>query len=308
MTPSRALIPLLLLLLLAGCAAFRPQVAPPAAAARQTAGNLPPLGPGRVLAPGIRVHEVSLPRAPRPMKVWVYLPDDGRTTPLPAVLIAPAGTRLFHGMELGDGDRPEHLPYVRAGFAVVAYELDGPLGDNLTDAQVLAAAQAFKNAEAGVANARAALAYVRAKAPRIDPERVYTAGHSSAATTSLLVAQRVPGIRGCIAFAPVAYLEPRLGEDVITLFERFIPGYRQFIRGSSPSQNAASLRCPTFLFHAADDSNVPVQESEQFAALLKRTNPKVTFVRVPTGNHYDSMIRQGIPAAIQWLRTQEMGK
>ena len=42
-------------------------------------------------------------------------------------------------------------------------------------------------------------------------------------------------------------------------------------------------------------------ESARFAADLKRTNPRVTFVEVPRGGHYDSMIREGIPKAIEWF-------
>jgi hypothetical protein len=39
-----------------------------------------------------------------------------------------------------------------------------------------------------------------------------------------------------------------------------------------------------------------------FAADLRKTNVQATFVRVPTGNHYDSMVKEGIPQAIQWLK------
>jgi hypothetical protein len=34
--------------------------------------------------------------------------------------IAHAGALLYHGITLAEGDRPEHLPYVRAGFAIIA--------------------------------------------------------------------------------------------------------------------------------------------------------------------------------------------
>ena len=46
---------------------------------------------------------------------------------------------------------------------------------------------------------------------------------------------------------------------------------------------------------------VRATESARFAESLKRTNPQVTYVEVPRGGHYDSMIRDGIPKAIEWL-------
>jgi dipeptidyl aminopeptidase/acylaminoacyl peptidase len=70
---------------------------------------------------------------------------------------------------------------------------------------------------------------------------------------------------------------------------------------SSPLTNVAKLRCPLFLFHADDDTVVPVRETAAFAEELQQTNSRVTFVRVPKGNHYGSMIQQGIPHAIDWL-------
>jgi len=35
---------------------------------------------------------------------------------------------------------------------------------------------------------------------------------------------------------------------------------------------------------------------------LKKTNPRVTFVRGTHGDHYDSMISEGVPQAIRWLQ------
>jgi dipeptidyl aminopeptidase/acylaminoacyl peptidase len=251
---------------------------------------------------------VLLRRGGAPSRLWIYLPERPATAKLPCLLIAPAGTPLFHGMALGDGDRPEHLPYVKAGYAVVAYELDGPLRDNAPEREVIAAARAFQRSEAGVENARAAIRYLRERVPAIDPNRIYPAGHSSAGTLSLLVAERLPGIRGCIAYAPVAAVPARLGEEAVATLDRVLPGYRVFLQQSSPDTHAARLRCPTFLFHADDDNNVPRQEVTDFATLLRRTNPRVTLVNVPAGGHYDSMIRQGIPLAIQWLQRLPPGE
>jgi dipeptidyl aminopeptidase/acylaminoacyl peptidase len=217
------------------------------------------------------------------------------------VFIAPAGTRLFHGNSLSEDAQPEHLPYVKAGFAVVAYEIDGDLVEKPTDAQVFVAARMFKDAEAGLVNVRGAIDYVIAKVPAIDPQRLYTAGHSSAATLSLLVAENEPRIKACIAYAPVTDLQTWLPNELISALGRALPDYPFFLNKSSPITGVSRLRCPLFLFHADDDSVVPVEVSVNFAKLASQNNPSVKFVRATHGDHYDSMIDEGVPAAIQWL-------
>ena len=266
-------------------------------------GLTPPgLGQGRRLEPGVIFHEVKLPGRGAASKLWVYLPEGQAGTKIPCVLIAPAGSRLFHGNALGEGDRPEHLPYVRAGFAVVAYELDGPVGDDESADALLAAALLFKKAEAGLVNARAALDYALANIPNIDPARIYTAGHSSAATTSLHVAEREPRIKACVAYAPVTNVEKYLGEKALAGLSSVMPDYREFIKRTSPHAGVENLRCPLFLFHAEDDENVPIAESVEFAGEVSKHNPNVTFVRAAEGGHYDSMLHEGVPKAIEWLK------
>lgn len=258
----------------------------------------------RVVKQGIRFEEVALPRENgKAGKLWVYLPDPLPQKKIGCVVIAPAGTRLFHGIGLGEGDRAEHLPYARAGFAVVAYEIDGPLeGEQPIPGQVSDAGRAFVQADAGLANAQAALLYVATRLPMVDPNRLYVAGHSSAATLALTVAESEPTIRGCIAFSPCTDVEGRLGQDTLSELETSAPGMRSVLARTSPKNNAARLRCPLFLFHAKDDNNVPISESETFVSLVKQNNQLVKFVRAPSGGHYDGMISQGIPQAIQWLK------
>lgn len=262
---------------------------------------LPDLGKGQRLEPGIMFYEVKFP-GKGAHKLWVYLPEGPTQSKIPCVLIAPAGTRLFHGITLGEGDRPEHLPYVRAGFAVVAYEVDGPLAQNASGKAIFKAALEFKNAEAGLVNARAALDYALAKIPQIDPSRIYTAGHSSAGTISLLVAEREPRVRAAVAYAPASNVEKFLGEDKVAAFDSIIPDYREFLRRTSPYAGAKDLNCPLFLFHAEDDKVVAISYSEDFVKEVSSHNPSVTFVRVAKGGHFSAMSDEGIPKAIEWLK------
>jgi dipeptidyl aminopeptidase/acylaminoacyl peptidase len=265
----------------------------------------PELGPKQQIQAGIEFREATLQRGGVPMRVWYYQPDKA-AGPLALVLVPPAGSTLFAGMALADGDRREHYPYVKAGFAVVSFDIDGhvPNSPPPSDAVVLQGARAFRDARAGLANAQAALDFLAAKAPNIDPQRVYIAGHSSAATLALLAAEHEPRIKACAAFAPATDVEDRLAE-VIPLLDRALPGYREFLHFSSPGTHADKLQCPVFLFHARDDANVPVRDSTDFAALLRKTNPRVTLVTTPHGGHYDSMIREGIPKAIAWFQQRQ---
>ncbi len=169
----------------------------------------PPRGAGKIIQPGVRFFEV---RASGPtnvatmnMTAWVYLPE-GVHEPrsLPCVVIAPAGSIIITGMDLGDGDRAEHFPYIAAGYAVLAYSLDGH-ADNvsqLSDPRLPPACAQFAAARAGLSNAKAAIDWMVQNFPEIDSARLYTAGHSSAGTTALLLAENEPRIKACSAFAP----------------------------------------------------------------------------------------------------------
>jgi dipeptidyl aminopeptidase/acylaminoacyl peptidase len=128
---------------------------------------------------------------------------------------------------------------------------------------------------------------------------VYTAGHSSAATLSLLVAQEEPRVSACVAFAPVTDLLKFLGPGFTGAAP---PDYLDFLKRSSPLVGASKLRRPLFLFHAEDDTVVSVGESERFAEEVRKVNPAVTLVRAGSGGHYQPMVEQGIPQAIEWLR------
>lgn len=249
------------------------------------------------------VQEGDLQRGGRVTRVWIYRPRPLPTWSVPCVLIAPAGSHLFDGMALGEGDRLEHMSYVRAGMVVVAYELDGaiPNGQRPSDDALVRAAGEFMAAGAGIRNAQDALGYALATVPEIDPKRIYAAGHSSAATLALQLAQHDPRIAAVAAYAPCTDTEKRMG-SAVGEFDARIKGYRDFVRSYSPLRNAAQLRCPVFLFHAVDDDNVLVAESDAFVAAVRKTNPNVTYDRYPTGGHYEGMRTEGIPQAISWMK------
>ena len=295
-----------------GSAPLQPPAAPsqPPAASREQGVDADGersarVSPARVLEPGVLLHEMDVPVREHTSRAWVYLPRTPSATRLPCVLIAPAGTRGFHGMPLAEGDRPEHLPWVRAGFAVVAYELDGHLPDGASDEQVVEAVRRYVAAQGGYINAHNTLFHALRRFPAIDPKRVYAVGHSSAATMALYLAETYAPIRACVAFAPVCYLRERLGEDLVRTLDDQVPDFARVINFLDPKSHSGSLLCPTFLFHAADDANVPRAEIDRFLADTPPRNSRIKLVTVPSGGHYDSMIRVGIPGAIGWIRSLE---
>jgi dienelactone hydrolase/ribosomal protein S27E len=285
------------------------------AVAKAKVPSFPDLPAPRVLQPsGARVFFVDLARQPgngngpgERMKLRVYLPP-GNHPPksLGCILVAPAGTTLLHGNDMDDdNDHAETLPYVRAGYAVVFYSLDGPLNDprRSTDAEAAAAYREFKAAKAGVLNGRNALEFVLAKLPQVDYERIYCAGHSSAGTLSLLLAAHEPRIKGCIAYAPATDLEQRLKQVVDDpASRRAMPGLRDFVKRSSPKTHAEKIGCPIFIHHSRDDANEPFQSAESFVRRLRSYRKNVTFSISIRGGHYRSMLNPGIPRAIAWLK------
>ncbi len=256
----------------------------------------------------IELAELRLPGTPgqpgQGMNLYLYRPA-GSHEPhsLPCIFIAPAGASLVTGMGLGDGDRQEHYPWVHAGYAVVSYEIDGAVDlARATYADLQTGFKKFSAAAAGLTNARLAIRQAQASCPEIDPGQLFVAGHSSAATLALIVAENETNLRGCVAFAPVSDLPERAAAQK-EVFDR-IPGSAQFFQTCSPHLHAERLNCPLFLFHAADDDNVPVQQSQKFAADLQRLGKQVKLQLVPRGGHYQSMIAIGIPQAIAWVQTQ----
>lgn len=274
----------------------------------------PERGPSRYARPGVVMHEINLgptdgyPATPgHGGRLWLYLPEGFHAQQsLTCVLIAPAGSNLLTGKSLSADDQGEHIPYAQAGFAVMAYELDGPVDEDPSNARLFRGYAAFRGARGGLVNARNAMEYILAKVPEVHPQRIFAVGHSSAGTLALLYTAHDPRIHGCVAFA--ASSDTRAGfRELLNVpnIESRMVGLENFIKSTSPSTHEALIHCPVLLFHAHDDMTVPIAQSVDFHQRLQAHNRAVSLETVPTGNHYDSMIQKGIPLAIQWMRARE---
>jgi len=267
------------------------------------ASEMPALGKPAKYGKGVLKYEIDLPRDKPTNHVWVYLPDPMPKTKLPVILIAPPGTPLFLGNVMAPADEATHVPFALAGFAVLAYELDGyPGPERHSIREVLVEAHEFKESKAGLRNEQDALNFALAKVPNLDKERIYMVGHSSAGAHALLMTSQDPRIKACVAFAPVSEIANRMNQKTIAELENYIKGYRNFIKWESPDSHLSELKCPVFIFQAKDDPIVSVSMNEDFAKKLSKANKQVTLQLVEKGGHFDPMIQQGIPAAIKWLK------
>ena len=265
---------------------------------------------------GVEVGQLRLAAGNGPgesMELRIYRPGGSHAAAsLPCVLVAPAGTNLLSGSEIGALDEEayhfEALPYAKAGMMLVMYSIDGDIaeGDEEDVDKARAAYQSFRAAQAGVVNGRNALEFARARLPEVDPARIYSAGHSSAGSLSLLLGAHEPRLAGCIAYAPGTDLESWFADTIANPFAGMsYPGLREFGKKSSPKTHAGQLAIPVFLFHAAGDETVPVRDSRDFSSALKARGADVTYLEVPGGDHYESMIAEGIPAGIRWIKERK---
>jgi|GEM_PF-4692653 len=259
----------------------------------------------------IKVYELELSQgdsAGNPRQIWIYLPKERhRRSSLPCVIIAAAGSNLINGMKLAEGDRPEHLPYVKKGMAVVAISLDGAYKGNLdlndfNDPKFYNASGSYFKSRAGIQNARYALDLIDRRIPSIDMKRIYAVGHSSAGAFALLLAAHEPRIKKCVAMNAITDVEMRYKKDIMLyLKDSQIKWLYNGMLDTSPILNVERVNCPVFLFHTVDDEIVEIEHSRKYYRKMKALGKEVVIKEVERGNHYNGMISHGIPWAISCL-------
>lgn len=285
-----------------------PAPTPPATAASTAPRPAPPppafavsSSTTHAVTPGVEVTEAVLDRDGAPMTVWLYRPVKPATAHPPLIVIGAAGSPMLWGMPLAESDREEHVPWAERGYVVAAYSIDGAVADQEADAQVIDGVRRFVRAHAGLDNARAALDFAVAQVPALDARRIFAVGHSSASVIALRFGAEDPRVAATVAFAPPVDVEGRLA-DALDYVERVAPGGRAVIHASSPLTFSAALRAkPVFLFYAEDDSVITTTDVPALFAAMQPAHAASKLVAVPSGDHYDSMIEEGIPAAAAWL-------
>ena len=279
-------------LAVAGCSIFKP-FPKPTSQEPIAAPALPPLHdlpqkPSATSDDGSRLFKMRL----GDVGAWLYAPPSSLKpdAKLPAVLIAPAGSDLLTGMNLSDDDRPEHLPYLDAGFVVLAYELPGK-----------DSTQTFAASNAGLDNGRAALEFLRAKVPFVDEGRIFTAGHSSAADAALLLAAHEPSLAGVTIYNSAGEGCWFQSDSLLKLYSREVNNLEQFCLRTHAASHVAHLNVPAFLFSSEADNIVPAGRVRQLAASIEARGVDLTLQVSTEGDHYQSMVSTGIPSAIDWM-------
>lgn len=212
--------------------------------------------------------------------IWIYRPDASRNAPVRCVVMAPAGSHLFDGMNLADGDTEEHSQYFYADVAVVACEVDGaiPDGQENDDNTAATGAKAFTEAKAGIHDVQAALD-VAESLSWVDKKHIYVAGHSSSATLALETMAFDPRVVGCIALAPEVNV-PRFVQGEAAIERAGAPGLSAMLAAVSPHNNIARLTKPLYIAVASDDEVVRPADVKTLAETLQKTNPTVSSTRL----------------------------
>ncbi|HAY83190.1 MAG TPA: hypothetical protein DCY79_25570 [Planctomycetaceae bacterium] len=179
--------------------------------------------------------------------------------------------------------------------------MDGPWGDEDSDDQMGRAYEAFRDAQAGVVNARNALEYALRHVPEIDPNRIFAAGHSSAGSAALLFAAHEPRLAGVVAYAPCYDVTKHLG-GMLRILAIQCDGIADFAVQSSPKTHEARIQCPVFLFHASGDQVCDIEDSQAAEARMQALGIDVTLATTAGGDHYNPMINDGIFRAIEWMQ------
>jgi dipeptidyl aminopeptidase/acylaminoacyl peptidase len=202
----------------------------------------------------------------------------------------------MHGMRLENGDRSEHLPYVLEGFVVVAYELSGaePTPEGYGS---------FSKAQGGLVNGLAALAFASRQVPFVDSSKIFAAGHSSAGDAALLLAAHAPSLKGAAIYNSAGdgcWFQTRGWLKRVAGSHPHLPEFCQRTRAAN---HVGHLAVPLFLFTSREDTTCPSSSVEALAAQLHQAGRACKLVEVSQGDHYSSMLEQGLPAAIAWMRS-----
>lgn len=136
----------------------------------------------------------------------------------------------------------------------------------------------------------------------IDPAQVCIVGASYGGYAALAGAAFTPDVYRCsAAIAPVADLSAmlsgersRYGRDhwVVSYWEDVIAdgdARKQKLDAISPVNAADQVRAPVLLIHGADDTVVPISQSERMERALKRAGKPVEFVRLKGEDHWLSV-------------------
>jgi dipeptidyl aminopeptidase/acylaminoacyl peptidase len=218
-------------------------------------------------------------------------------------------------LEQVDAQFPLLQPCLNAGFAVVAYSVDGEMGDQFDDVpdEVYEKAErdAFQRLKAsymGLVNLRNAMNWVAEKVHQIDPQKLYVGGHGEAGSVALLAAAHEPKLKGCVVIDPVcdvaAYYNIRKDFEEVTI--TLLLQDTAFLAQCSPNCHTAQIACPIFLSSVSFDSEEDVLlsqiDSNIFSQQLTAAGKQVQYVKLGPAGDYQQNLNQAMQQGATWLK------
>jgi dipeptidyl aminopeptidase/acylaminoacyl peptidase len=129
--------------------------------------------------------------------------------------------------------------------------------------------------------------------PYVDPARVGCIGASYGGFMTMLLTTKTDVFAGCVAHAGISSLASYWGEGYwgysyssVATAGSYPWNRRDIYVDQSPLFRADQHRVPILLTHGADDTNVPVGESDQFYIALKLLGKDVEYLQVAGQNHW----------------------
>ena len=214
-------------------------------------------------------------------------------------------------------DVRDPVNYAKAGYAIIAYDVDGAIDtiERINHTQSLDAREklifidlikAYKASDAGVLNAKLAIDYAVARIPQIDPNAMYAAGTGSGGTISLMVAATDNRIKAAIVNSPFTNL-PGKYSSLMETVSKSVPGYKEFIDRSSPHNNIDKMTKPIFIFHDDNLTDISLEDTTNFVAAVKQKNSVISFTHERDREFRDnySSHSSSVKQSIEWLNNQQ---
>lgn len=290
--------------------------------------DLPPLA--QVLTPPSLTTSITLPAGIGPgassqMRIWMPQGQHALHA-LGCVFMPPHEANFLSGAAIGDVSDPEALkeafpllqPCLSAGFAVVAFSVDGELqglenlGSDFSALQKLHrdAYQRFQAGQVGLVNLRNAVEWVSTKVHQIDPARLYIGGVNEAGSLALLGAAHEPRLKGCVVVDPVCNVAAHYAMEYEDVDEMPVPEAitnQAFLGQCSPSAQIPHIQCPVFLASISyddDESEQPtLADNNQFVQQMSGAGKPIQFVKIGPAGDYNVNQDQVALQGVAWLKT-----
>jgi dienelactone hydrolase len=241
-------------------------------------------------------------------QLWIFRPAGSHAEKsLPCLLVTPGNLRMIFGVSLEYDDPEEYEEYVKQGFVVVVYSLDGieegkpDASEEETFNDAVRAIKAFKASNGGLANAQQALDYVSKNLPEVDPQRLYAFGGGSGGSVALRFAAAEPRISAVYALGPITDVTNRPSDegDLAKLTEQ-IPDIRDFVREVSPITHVGKMRTPIFIYQPGLDFLDTKASVEAYCKTLTDAGLNVTYLLGPSD--LATLMKEEVPPGITWLK------